>query len=122
MQSLITLLLRLSAKAWTALVAAVLCGGAVAVFYFSSANADPNSGPGNNPPNPAVLVQRGQVPVPGLGHGRQAAPCPAVPEANAGLTLIPLVAAMLFFSAHRRWLASRSVAAGGQSAGGRSEP
>jgi hypothetical protein len=122
MQSLITLLLQLSTKAWTALVAAVLCGGAVTVLYLSSANAGSNSGPGNNnPANLTVAVQRGRVADPGLGCSHQTAPLTAVPEANAALALIPVVAAMLFFSARRLRPASRFVAAGGQKAKGVSE-
>jgi hypothetical protein len=120
MQSLITLLLQLSTKAWTTLVVAVLCGGAVTAFYFSSANAGPDSGPANAP-GLTVAIQRGQVPDPGHGLGHQTAPLPVVPEANAGLALIPVVAAMLFFSARRLWLAQRSPAADGQSAKGISE-
>jgi hypothetical protein len=48
-----------------------LCGGAV--FYFSSANADSNLIPGD----------------------RGGAPLPVLPEANAGLALIPGVTAVL---------------------------
>ena len=39
---------------------------------------------------------------------------PAVPEANAGLVLIPVVAAALFFSTRRLWLAKAGVDAEGQ--------
>src|SRR5437868_1942913 len=93
MQSLITLLLQLSGKAWAALVVAVVCGGAVTAFYFSSANAGSNSTPGNL----VVAVQPGHAG--DLGHALSGdhcgAPLPVVPEANAGLVLIPVVAAML---------------------------
>jgi hypothetical protein len=114
MQPLFTLLLQLSVKAWTALVIAVLCSGAAVVFYFSSTNAGSNSSPGNlgNPANLTVAVQAGHVP--DLGPGHQTAPPPVVPEANAGLALIPVTAAMLFFSARRLWLARPSLAAGNQ--------
>lgn len=121
MQSLITLLLQLSAKAWATLVVAVLCSGAAVVFYFSSTNAGSNSSPGNpgNSANLTVAVQAGHVPNLGLGH--QTAPLPVVPEANAGLALIPVVAAMLFFSARRLRLAQPSLAAGDQNAKSASE-
>jgi hypothetical protein len=107
MQSLITLLLHLSTKAWTALVVVALCGGAATVLYFSPATDGSNSGPGNNPANLTVAIQAGRIAESGLGSGRghQPAPVPAVPEANAGLALIPVVAAMLFFSARRLWRA-----------------
>lgn len=122
MQPLITLLLQLSAKAWAALVVAVLCSGAAVVFYFSSTNAGSNSSPGNpgNPANLTVAVQAGHVPNLGLG-GHQTAPLPVVPEANAGLALIPVVAAILFFSARRLRLAQPSRAAGDQNARSASE-
>jgi hypothetical protein len=119
MQSLITLLLHLSTKAWTALVVVALCGGAATVLYFSPATDGSNSGPGNNPANLTVAVQAGHVP--DLGRGHKIAPPPVVPEANAGLALIPVMTAMLFFSARRLWLAQRSLAAGGQDAKGISE-
>jgi hypothetical protein len=44
------------------------------------------------------------------------APLPGVPEANAELALIPVVAAMLLFSARRLWRAQRSLAACGHNA------
>jgi hypothetical protein len=51
---------------------------------------------------------------PHLGSG----PVPVVPEANTGLVLIPVMAAVLFFSTRRVWLAKRSPAADGQKTSG----
>jgi hypothetical protein len=47
-----------------------------------------------------VVAQTG--PITGLNHGR---PLPVVPEANAGLVLIPVVAAILLFSSRQFWRA-----------------
>jgi hypothetical protein len=119
MQSLLTLLLQLSGKAWAALMVTVFCGGAVTAFYFSSANAGSNSTPGN----PIVAVQSGHVEHPGgtLGGGHYNPPPPVVPEANPGLVLIPVVAAMLLVSARRLWAAKPILAADGQNAKGAPE-
>jgi hypothetical protein len=116
MQSLVTLLLQLSGKAWAAILVAIFSCGAVTVFYFSSVNAGSNSTPGN----PAVVVQTGHASDLGraLGGGHYNPPLPVVPEANAGLVLIPIVAAMVFFSARRLWPARPSFAAEGQNAKG----
>ena len=120
MQFIITLLLQLSGKAWAALVVVALCGGAATVFYFSSANAGSNSTPGN----PTVAVQTGHAG--GLDHAfgrdRCDAPLPVVPEANAGLVLIPVVAAMLLVCSRRLWPARRALAADGQNLKGTPEP
>jgi hypothetical protein len=99
MQPLIAFLLHLSGKAWTVLALAVLCGGAATVFYFTPANAGSNSTQGN----PTVVAQAGHAGDLGhvLGGGHYNPPLPVVPEANAGLVLIPVMAAMLFFSARR---------------------
>jgi hypothetical protein len=108
MRALITLLLQSLGKPWLALMAAVLCGGAATAFYVSLADAGSNSRSGT----PAVAVQGVQVPGPALGH--QAASIPVVPEANPGLALIPIMAAMLALSTRRLCRAPRSVAAGGK--------
>ena len=102
MQSLIALLLRLSVKAWTVLVVTALCGGAVTVIYFSSANAASRSIRGVQT-NPAVAVHAAHAHDfgHGLGENHCGVPLPVVPEANAGLVLIPAMAAMLFFSSRR---------------------
>ena len=126
MQFIITLLLQLSGKAWAALVVVALCGGAATVFYFSSANAGSNSTPGSpTPTNPTVaVVQTGHAGHPGaaFGGGRYNPPPPVVPEANPGLVLIPVVAAMLLFSWRRLWLAKPSLAADGQNLQAAPEP
>ena len=116
MQTLFALLLQFSGKAWAALVVAVLCGGAVTVFSFSPAHAGSNA----TPANPPAVVQAGHVPAPGLGP--QAASVPVVPEANPGLALILVVAAVLLVSSRRLWPARFSLAADGQNAKGASEP
>ena len=56
----------------------------------------------------------------GGGHG--SAPLPVVPEANAGLVLIPVMAAVLLVASRRLWPARFSLAADGQNAQGASEP
>ena len=123
MQSLLTLLAQWSVKAWVAVIVAVFSCGTATVFYFSSANAASNSAPAN----PTVTVQAVQAGHAGdLGHALGGDHCtaslPVVPEANAGLALIPVVAAMLWFSSRRLWPARRALAANGQSAKGVSEP
>lgn len=115
MQSLISLLLKLSAKAWTVVVVS-LCGGTTAVLYLSSANAGSSSGPGYNPAKVSETVQTGHIAH--LNSGGRNACVPVVPEANPGLVLIPVVAAMLFCSGQRFWRVSHSVANGGQNARG----
>ena len=99
---------------------AVLCGGAATVFYFSSANAGSNSTPGN----PIVAVQTVHAGNPGgaLGGNHCGVPLPVVPEANAWLALIPVVAAMLLVSSRRLWPARRALAADGQNLKGTLEP
>ena len=120
MQSLIALFLQLSGKAWATLVVAVLCGGTATVFYFASAQAGSNSTSGN----PIVAVQAGHAGDLGhtLGGDHCGAPLPVVPEANAGLALIPVVAAMLLVSSRRLWAARPSLAADGQNVKGAPEP
>ncbi|MBV9998391.1 MAG: hypothetical protein JO015_04670 [Verrucomicrobia bacterium] len=114
---MITLLLKLSATAWTVVVV-TLCGGTAALLYLSSEHAGLNSDPGNRPAQVSVTVPTGHTP-----HGNpggQNAPVPVVPEANPGLVLIPVIAAMLFCSGHRLWRVPRAhaVANGDQSAAG----
>jgi hypothetical protein len=116
MQSLLTFLLQLSGKAWATLVVAVLCGGTATAFYFSSAHAGSNS----TPRNPTVAVQVGHAGDRGGDHCT--APLPVVPEANAGLALIPVVAAMLLFSSRRLWATKPSFVADGPNAKGTPEP
>ena len=117
MQSLLTLLTRWSAKAWVAALVAVFSCGTATVFYLPSATAGSNPTPGN----PTVTaVQAGRVLDHGLGH--QAASVVVVPEASAGLALIPVVAAVLFFSTRRLWPARGALAADGQTAQGAPEP
>jgi hypothetical protein len=120
MQSLISLLFQLSGKAWAALVVAVFCGGATTAFYFSSANAGSNSTLGT----PSAAVQVGHAGDFGRAGGLEhcSGSIPAVPEANAGLVLIPAVAAMLLFSSRRLWLVKPFPAVGGQNAGDAPEP
>ena len=123
MQSLIALLLHLSGKAWAVIVVTALCGGAVTVIYFSSANAASRSTRGVQT-NPAVAVHAAHAHDfgHGLGGDRCGVPLPVVPEANAGLALIPVVAAMLLVSSRRLWTARPSLGADGPTAKGASEP
>jgi hypothetical protein len=116
MQSLITLLIQLSAKTWAALVVAVLCGGAATVFYFSSANAGSHS----TPARPPAVVQAGHIGNHDHSGGLEhcAGSIPVVPEANAGLVLIPVVAAMLAVSARRLRAAKASLGTEGSKAPG----
>ena len=90
---------------------AVLCGGAVTVFYFTPAHAGSNPTPGS----PPAVVQAGHAggfgPAAGGDHG--GASIPVVPEANAGWVLIPVMAAVLLFSSRQLWAARRAFAAGG---------
>ena len=102
MQSLFTFLLRLLAEAWAVVAVATVCGAGATLLYFSSAKTGLEPGAANPAP-PIVAVPAGSVP--GFGAGRETAPVPAVPEANPGLALIPVVAAMLWFSARRLRLA-----------------
>jgi hypothetical protein len=92
MQSLFALLAQLFTKAWVVLVITVMGSGAVAVYYFSSADPKSTSHTGSQP----IIVQTS--PVTNGGHGN---PMPVVPEANAGLVLVPVVAAMLLLSSRR---------------------
>jgi hypothetical protein len=108
MQSLVTFLLQLSSKTWTVVIVAILGGGAAAVFHFSPAKAGSNP----TPDHPTVVVQAGPACSPGgtLDLKRGTVPLPVVPEANAGLVLIPVVAAMLAFSSRRLWSAKLAAA------------
>jgi len=75
--------------------------GAVAalnVFLCAAAVAAPNNG--NGPVGNANVDLAGRRPRP-----------PFLPEANAGLVLIPVVAAALFFSTRRLWPAKAAVIA-----------
>ena len=110
MQSLLTLLTQWSLKAWVAVIVAVFSCGTATVFYFSSANAGSNSAPGI----PTVALKAVHAGHPGgtLGPERCTAPLPVVPEADAGLALIPVMAAMLLFSARRLWLRPTATADG----------
>jgi hypothetical protein len=99
MQSLIALLTQLTSKAWLVIVVTIVSGSAAAVYYFSSANTGSTLTAGKQ----LVLgVQTGPVTLPNKNHS---SPLPVVPEANAGLVLIPVVAAMLLFSSRRLWSA-----------------
>jgi hypothetical protein len=115
MQSLLTFLLQLGGKTWTALVVAVFCGGAATVYYFSSSNAAPNSTRANPPP-PVVAQSEQVAKLSGGTAGCHPGSVPVVPEANAGLALIPVVAAMLVFSSRRLWSAKACAAANGAKA------
>ena len=98
------------------IVVTVLSCGAATAFYFSSANAGSNS----TPVNPIGAVQAGRAGDCGPAHG--GAPVPVVPEANAGLVLIPVVAAIFLFSSRRLWAAKPAYSASGQNATAASEP
>jgi len=116
MQSLLTLLFQLSAKAWAGVLVIALCGGAATAFYFSSANAEPGLTSGNQP----ALVQGGRAGERGHSGGldRCGGSIPVVPEANGGLVLIPVVAAMLAASARGLWTAKAAAAGDDQKAPG----
>lgn len=101
MRALVALLLEFFGKSWLALTAAAVCCGAVTAFYSYSSLA--HAGSNSTSGTPAMAVQAVQVSGPALGH--QAASIPAVPEANPGLALIPIMAAMLAFSTRRLWRA-----------------
>ena len=118
MQSLLTFFLHLASKAWTVLVVAVLCGGTATVVYFSSAHAGSHS----TPSSPATVVAAGHLGAPGrsAGLGHCAASVPVVPEANGGLVLIPVVAAMLAASSRRLWSSKAPAVSDDQQALGRS--
>jgi hypothetical protein len=108
----ISLFVHPSAKAWTVVVVAGLCGGAATMFYFPSAKAGSNSPQAN--PGAAVEASHpgGFSHVGGLE--RSCGSVPMVPEANAGLVLIPVVAAALFFSTRRLWSAKVTANPEGQ--------
>lgn len=55
------------------------------------------------------------------GNNPHLSSVPAVPEANAGLVLIPVTAAILFFSTRRIWVTRRSLAADGRKAPGETQ-
>lgn len=93
MQYLFALLTRLISKAWVVVVVAAVAGGAATVYHFSSANAGVFSPPAKPP---VVIAQTGPATLP-----NHCGPPPVVPEANAGLVLIPIVAGMLVFSSRR---------------------
>lgn len=112
MRALLTFLIKLSVKARVVTVVAALCGGAVTAYYASPLSAAVH-------PVAANQTAWGQVEHLGdLGHGAGPdhckGPVPVVPEANAGLALIPIVAAILFFSSRRLWLVRPAPAAGSQ--------
>jgi hypothetical protein len=65
------------------------------------AHADPGNGNG---------IGQGD----GGGKGHNDGSVPVVPEANAGVVLIPVVAAILFFSTRRLWLAKAALDTEGQ--------
>jgi len=116
MQSLISFLVQLSAKAWTAVVVVGLCGGAATAFYFSSADAGSHS-PQANPSAAVAAGHAGR-----FSHvGRLDRSCgsvPLVPEAKPGLALIPVVGAMLAASSRRLWPTKASLGPGGPKAPG----
>ena len=101
MQLLFTLLSQLGSKVWVVIVVTAVAGTASAVFYFWP-NGGPNSGPGGRP---VQVVQVGPATLSNAGK-----PLPVVPEPNAGLVLMPVVAAMLLFSSRRLWSARRCPA------------
>ena len=116
MQSLLALLIQLSSKSWVAIVVTIFSGGVATMLYLSSVNGGSNSTPGT-PPAPIVLT--GPITNPGHGAGLNChgGSVPVVPEANAGLVLIPVVAAMLFCSSRRLWSAKSCRAAGDKPVG-----
>jgi hypothetical protein len=89
----------------------VCAAGAVTLMLSVLAHAAPGGLPGSPEDN-------GLLP-PGLA--KKLDPPPVVPEANAGLVLIPVVAAILFFSTRRIWATKRSLAADGQQASGETQ-
>jgi len=103
MQSLLTLLFQFSAKAWAGVLVIVLCGGAATAFYFSSANGEPSLTSGSQP----TLVQGGRAGERGRSGGldRCGGAIPVVPEANGGLALLPVMAAVLAVSSRQVWSA-----------------
>jgi hypothetical protein len=88
----------------------VCAAGAVTLMLSVLAHAAPGGLPGS-PEDNGVLP-------PGLANKLNP---PVVPEANAGLVLIPVVAAILFFSTRRIWAIKRSLAADGQQASGETQ-
>jgi hypothetical protein len=100
MQYLFALLTQLFTKAWVFLVITFMAGGGVAVYYFSLTN------PGSTPSPTSLPVIAPIGPVTTTGHS---SPLPVLPEANAGLVLIPVVAAMLLLSS-RRFLPAKAGA------------
>jgi hypothetical protein len=74
--------------------------GLATLMLATLAHADPGNGKGI-----------GQGDGGGNGHND---PVPTVPEANAGVVLIPVVAAVLFFSTRRLWLAKATLDTEGQ--------
>lgn len=70
---------------------------------------------GERAKTPALAGYDKGIPLPILSDPpvrRRAVPIPAVPEANAGLVLIPFVGAVLLFSSRRLWRAKPSVDTG----------
>jgi uncharacterized membrane protein len=102
MQSLLTLLTQLFSKAWIVLVITVISGTATAVLYISSIETGSTAKGGSQP----VIVQTGPGTVT-TGHSN---PPPVVPEANAGLVLIPVMVAILVLSS-RQFLPAKAGAA-----------
>jgi hypothetical protein len=117
MQSLLTFLIQLSGKAWAAIMVALICAGAVSVYCFSPASAGSDSDALNQPAS-AQVEHLG-------GFGRGGTPdhhngsVPVVPEANAGVTLIPVIAALLILSSRRLWPAKPARAAADRRTSGR---
>ncbi|MBV9999366.1 MAG: hypothetical protein JO015_09670 [Verrucomicrobia bacterium] len=94
MQSLFAFLLQLFSKVWAAIALAFLTGGAAAVFSYLSADAGSTPKTGTQP---VVVAPAGPFTHSPACNGS----LPVVPEANTGLVLIPVVAAMLLLSSRR---------------------
>jgi hypothetical protein len=114
---------------WAGVLATVGGGAAAAIcwVYFNSADTTSNTAAASNISSStlhsaAANTASAWVPVSqtgNVGHGSGQSHCdapPAVPEANAGLVLLPLVGAVLVFSARRLWRTKRSLAAEDQRA------
>jgi hypothetical protein len=98
MQSLFAFLTQLIWKTWIAVAVVAATGTAVTVFCLSPVKA------GSTPPL-VVLSQSGHV-----ADAGRCGPVPVVPEANSGMVLVPVIAAMLLFSARRFWTANSARA------------
>jgi hypothetical protein len=106
MQSLFVFLSHLFSKAWVTIVVTTIAGSAAFALYVSSVDTGTTSKTGGQP---IVVVQPGPVAFP--KHSGQP---PVVPEGNAGLVLIPVVAAMLLLSSRRLLPAKASLVPGNQ--------